>query len=102
MIENLTDLEIAQELWKILDDIDTLSDIYKPNENNPNSMLAFYNTTMKYVAKRFEYLNSNGYSVFQKVDNTISHFDSKEYKAEKLKSYEQDIQITYNTEETIK
>lgn len=54
----------AKDLWKLLDDIDTSTDIFKPAIDKPNSLMAFYNQTNKYTAKRFEILKSNGYNLF--------------------------------------
>lgn len=56
--------EIAEQLWSLLDDIDTLSDICKPTENNPKAAMAFYNNAMKYASKRFELLKSDGYKIY--------------------------------------
>lgn len=49
---------VAEPLWDILDDIDTLSDMLKPAKN------AFYEATMNRVAKRFNHLESDGYIVY--------------------------------------
>ena len=56
--------EIAEKLWKLLDDIDTSTDIYKPTKDKPNSLLAFYNNTNKITSKRFTLLESDGYGLF--------------------------------------
>lgn len=56
--------EIAEQLWSLLDDIDTLSDICKPTVNDPKAAMAFYNNAMKYAAKRFELLKSDGYKIY--------------------------------------
>lgn len=52
--------EIAEQLWSLLDNIDTLSDIFKPTVNDPKAAMAFYNNAMKYAAKRFAALCSSG------------------------------------------
>ena len=49
---------IAEELWKLLDDIDTASDMFKPKIDN------FYRYAMKKVEKRFEYVTSDGFNLF--------------------------------------
>jgi len=49
---------IAIKLWSLLDDIDTASDMLKP-ERNP-----FYEFAMSKVEQRFRYLASDGYKLF--------------------------------------
>lgn len=49
---------IAKELWKLLDEIDTASDMFKPEFNN------FYRYAMVRVEKRHEFMKSNGYDLF--------------------------------------
>lgn len=56
--------EIAEQLWSLLGNIDTLSDICKPTINDPKAAMAFYNNAMKYAAKRFELLKSDGYKIY--------------------------------------
>ena len=60
--------EIAEQLWSLLDNIDTLSDICKPTVNDPKAAMAFYNNAMKYAAKRFELLQSDGYKVYTREE----------------------------------
>jgi hypothetical protein len=60
--------EIAEQLWSLLDNIDTLSDICKPTVNDPKAAMAFYNNAMKYAAKRFELLQSDGYKIYTKEE----------------------------------
>jgi hypothetical protein len=60
--------EIAEQLWSLLDDIDTLSDICKPTVKDPKAAMAFYNNTMRYVGKRFEFLKSDGYKLYTKEE----------------------------------
>lgn len=50
-------------LWSILDDIDTLSDIYKPNDLK--GYILFYEDVMKRVEKRHKILTSDGYNLFR-------------------------------------
>lgn len=48
---------IAEELWQLLDDIDTASDIFKPSENNGiESYKNFYKYVMEKHAERFKML----------------------------------------------
>lgn len=56
--------EIAEELWKLLDNIDTLSDICKPTIKDPKAAMAFYNNVMRYAEKRFDLLKSDGYKIY--------------------------------------
>jgi hypothetical protein len=57
------DWERAKKLWKILDDIDTLSDQIKPTSMKLGSHAVFYNLTMERVAKRHDILHSDGYNL---------------------------------------
>jgi hypothetical protein len=59
--------KIAENLWQLLDDIDTSTDIFKPSKDRPNSLLAFYNNTNKIILKRFDLLKSDGYGLFKPV-----------------------------------
>jgi len=63
-VDNISDREIAQELWILLDEIDTMSDIYKPTINDVKSLMLFYNNVMRCVNKRHKYMQSNGYNVY--------------------------------------
>ena len=54
----------AEDLWQLLDNIDTSTDIFKPTIDRPNSLMAFYNQTNKYTAKRFDILKSDGYKLY--------------------------------------
>ncbi len=59
-IEGLTTAEwrtVAMKLWDILDDIDTLSDMLKPEQT------AFYQATMKHAMRRHQWLLSDGYTL---------------------------------------
>ena len=53
--------EISEKLWDIIDDIDTGSDIFKPN--NLHSYKGFYDYVMKKQKLRHEYLVSDGYDL---------------------------------------
>ncbi len=56
---------IATELWDLLDDIDTLSDMFKPCENNGiNSYKIFYKYAMKKSSERHKLLKSDGYKLY--------------------------------------
>ena len=46
-------------LWGILDDIDTLGDMLKPEQNT------FFKAVMNHVAKRFEIRGSDGYKLYR-------------------------------------
>lgn len=59
-----THREIIEELWKLLDNIDTLSDICKPTIDNPKSSMSFYSNAMKYAEERFKYMKSDGYNIY--------------------------------------
>ncbi len=50
--------DIAEQLWGLLDDIDTASDMFHPVKNN------FYEYAMRKVAKRFKLMGSDGYNTF--------------------------------------
>ena len=52
---------IAKELWQLLDDIDTASDIFKPTDID--SYKAFYKYVMRKSEERHEYFESNGYDL---------------------------------------
>lgn len=83
--------EIAEQLWSLLDNIDTLSDICKPTVNDPKAAMAFYNNAMKYAAKRFELLKSDGYKIYTreefealpKLKSDFVFLDKEDYKEEK-------------------
>lgn len=59
-----TQREIIEELWKLLDNIDTLSDICKPTIDNTKTAMSFYNNAMKYAKERFKYMKSDGYNIY--------------------------------------
>ncbi len=83
--------EIAEQLWSLLDNIDTLSDICKPTVNDPKAAMAFYNNAMKYASKRFDLLKSDGYKLYTnqefealpKHESGFSFLDKDDYKYEK-------------------
>lgn len=51
----------AEELWKLLDDIDTLSDSIKPSDQE--TLQKFYQATMRLVSLRTQYLHSDGHAL---------------------------------------
>ena len=51
--------ERAEKLWQLLDDIDTLSDIFKDNEP-----AGFHRAVLVRVAKRHKILESDGHHLF--------------------------------------
>ena len=51
--------KIAEDLWKLLDDIDTASDMFKPSESNGiESYKAFYEYAMSKHKERFDMLTN--------------------------------------------
>jgi hypothetical protein len=54
--------KIAEELWQLLDDIDTASDMFKPT--NEVGYRNFYNYAMRKQGERFKYLKSDGYKLY--------------------------------------
>lgn len=52
--------KIAEELWQLLDDIDTASDMFKPSETNGiESYQNFYNYVIKKHTERFKMLTND-------------------------------------------
>jgi hypothetical protein len=49
---------IAEKLWDLLDDIDSLSDVIKPTSEN--GYKCFYNNAMKICKERHNHLSSDG------------------------------------------
>ena len=49
--------ECAEALWLLLDDIDTYGDMYHPE------ITAYFKAVNKKVARRFEWIVSDGYSL---------------------------------------
>lgn len=60
MEREMTYKKIAIELWKLLDNIDTASDVYKPKKT------AYYHSVTGQQEKRFKYLGSDGYTIKRK------------------------------------
>lgn len=61
---------IAVQLWKLLDDVDTAGDIFKPPINN------FFKYVTKKSIERHKFLTTDGYDIFltQKgIDNINSN-----------------------------
>ncbi len=63
-MENLSEREIAEHLWRLLDDIDSSSDLFKPSDNNPGSYKRFYNYVMSKQKERHDLLKSDGYDLY--------------------------------------
>lgn len=80
-MENFDYKKAAEDLWQLLDDIDTSTDIFKPTIDRSGSLMAFYNQTNKYTAKRFDILKSDGYKLYTpKEFEVISKSNSVEKK----------------------
>ena len=80
---------IAEELWSLLDDISTASDVFKPH--NENSYAAFYSYAMKKVSERSKHLESDGYNIFTKTEMKQINLNNKlkKCKACKIKKTEE-------------
>ena len=61
MEHSLSEKEVAEALWQLLDDIDTASDMFKPRCEK--SYGNFYRYTMKKVGERFKWITSDGYKL---------------------------------------
>ena len=60
-----TNREKAEKLWKLLDDIDTASDMFKPCEaNGIKSYHNFYEYVMKKASERFDIFQSDGFRLY--------------------------------------
>ena len=74
----MNDLEIAEKLWDLLDDIDTASDMFKP-EKTP-----FYDHIMKKVYERKKYLISpDGQKLIRSDTTNIDNEIKKDMESEK-------------------
>lgn len=51
--------EAAEKLWKLVDEIDTVSDVIKPSDEK--GYIDFYVTVMNFVEQRHKFLQSDGY-----------------------------------------
>ncbi len=57
--------KIAEQLWELLDKIDTASDIFKPcDRNGIKSYNNFYKYAIDRAEQRFKLLRSDGYKLF--------------------------------------
>jgi len=64
--------KIAEELWKLLDNIDTATDMFKPcKENGIKSYDNFYKYCNKITPKRFDYLMSDGHKLYDKEEYRV-------------------------------
>ncbi len=59
---------VQERLWALLDDIDTASDMFKPDDLD--SYKKFYKYAMRKVELRHDYLTSDGYKLYEKRDGT--------------------------------
>ncbi len=50
---------ISEKLWRIIDDIDTASDIFKPSEYNHINSYNFYQYVMKRQDERWNFLTTD-------------------------------------------
>ena len=57
----MTEREIAEKLWDLLDNIDTASDRFKPSDGSAYRW--FYNYAMKQVEQRHSLMKSDGYTL---------------------------------------
>lgn len=68
LLRECDDLEFlrgqVEHLYKLLDDIDTASDMFKPCDSNEGSFEAFYNYAMRRQRAKTEGLESDGYKLF--------------------------------------
>ena len=53
--------QAAERLWRLLDDVDTLTDVIKPT--SLKGYISFYESAMVRVKRRHEVLVSDGYSL---------------------------------------
>jgi len=60
--KNLTDLQIAEYLWNILDNIDTAFDLWKPE------MRGFEKFVQNEVSKRHLLLETDGYKLKRRAE----------------------------------
>lgn len=60
--------QMAENLWQLLDEIDTLSDICKPTEQDTKAEMSFYNNALSYAKKRFEIMKSDGHKLYTLVE----------------------------------
>ena len=61
---------IVDNLFSLLDDIDTSSDVLKPRDEE--SYKKFYESTMRRVAKRWALISSDGYGLFVVKDKPVT------------------------------
>jgi len=52
----------AEELWSLLDDIDTLGDAIKPNDYN--GFVRYWEAVHRVLRKRFKHFQSDGYKLY--------------------------------------
>jgi len=64
--------ELADNLWKLLDDISTAGDMFKPTDN---SYVRYVN---KKVEERHKYLESDGYKLYVPGEMPKKHIKSSD------------------------
>ena len=52
---------VSRALWDLLDDIDTYSDMFKPDDLKPYEL--FYKKVMEKVKERHKYMESDGHDL---------------------------------------
>ncbi len=67
-MEELEMREIAESLFRLLGDIDSSSDVFKPSDNNPGSYKRFYEYVIRKHGDRFKYFATDGYDLFTKSE----------------------------------
>lgn len=65
----------VKDLWILLDDIDTASDMLKPS--NEAGYRRFYNYAMKKAEARTRYIESDGYGLFESCPNGKCEIEKK-------------------------
>lgn len=80
--------QAAYKLWELLDNIDTLSDVFKPTVNDPKAAMAYYNNSQRYAGERFKILKSDGYNLFTPHDFEQIKKSKSEYGLDFNKSFD--------------
>ena len=78
----------AENLWGILDDIDTASDMFKPSDEK--SYKAFFDYTMKKCSERGKYMNSLDGQTLTAVEQEVFDYQLKE-RTRLLKEWEEKV-----------
>ena len=80
-------VNLVEELWQLLDDIDTASDMFKPEKT------AFYEYVMAKANERHKYLISDGYTDFPLVLAQMIGLFLASAKGDKQEKYETIIEV---------